>query len=280
MAKSKFNLQQRFKLGFVINFSFMLLELIVGVLTGALVLLADAVHNLTDSITMVISWLGDKMSKKPADKDHTLGHGRISVLAALINSTILLSTAILIFFEAYQRLINPEPVKGGIIAIVSVVGIFANGIVALLFRKYRKDLNVQAAYANMAFDMIFSVASMVTGILIILTGKNWIDPVISIGIGFGLLYVAFGILKQASNIFLEGVPKGVDIKLIRQTVNKHDGVKEISRLYAWSISSDDKVISLSIVPAHTSYEKIESTRKELKKSLNEMDFKVVIIETI
>lgn len=271
-------INDRFKLGFIINTAFMLFELTVNIFTGSLVLLADATHNLTDSITLIISWLGSRISKKPADANHTLGHGRVEVLTAFINSTILVAISIFIFYGAYQRLIHPVEVEGGIIAIVAIIGIMANGAVALLFRKYKSNINVKAAYTNMAFDMIFSVASMVAGVLILLTNKSWIDPVISIGVGFGLLYAAFGILQQATNIFLEGVPPSVDLKEVRKIILADRGVKEIKKLYVWSLSSNKYIISCSLEPTDSALNHIQNTTTRLRKLLKSSGFSKVILE--
>ncbi|MGE5327808.1 MAG: cation diffusion facilitator family transporter [Thiobacillus sp.] len=280
MSKIKLGLNGRFKLGFVVNTCFMLFELIVGTLTGSLVLIADGIHNLTDSITLVISWIANWIGKKPADKTHTLGHGRITVVAAFVNSTILVATGIVIVFEAYRRFTNPIDIAGDIIVVTALIGIFANGFVAWLFRNFRSDINVKAAFLNMTFDMLFSIASMVAGALIIVTGQNWIDPAVSLGVSFGLFYAAFGIFKQASNIFLEGVPHDVDIKEIRLKIRSHPGVEKIHNLYAWGIDSTDYAICCSLVPSNKSQKNIEKTREELKIILQGEGFKLVIIEII
>ena len=149
------SLSNRFKLGFVINTTFMIFEYAAGLISGSLILIADATHNLTDSVTLAVSWLGDHLAKKPADKGHTLGHGRVSVLTAFINSSILVVIAIFIFIEAYQRFHHPEPLKGGVIAVVAAIGIVANGSVAALFRSNSADINVRAAYTKMNIMSIF-----------------------------------------------------------------------------------------------------------------------------
>lgn len=278
MSAKSLSINGRFKLGFLINTVFMLFEFTVGLFTGSLVLVADATHNLTDSITLVISWLGNRVSKKPADSSHTLGHGRVEVLTAFVNSTILAAISLLIFYEAYQRLVHPVGVKGGIIAVVALIGIFANGTVALLFRKYKSDINVKAAYTNMAFDMIFSVASMIAGVLILLTNQSWIDPIISIGVGFGLLYAAFGILRQATNIFLEGVPPDVDLDKVRATILSDSGVKEVKNLFVWAISSNEYILCCTIVPKSSTFFKIQDTSASLRKKLKNSGYSKVIIE--
>lgn len=256
----------------------MLFEFAVGFITGSLILIADASHNLTDSITLAISWLGNRIAKKPADTGHTLGHGRAAVLTAFINSTILVAVALLIFFEAYQRFLHPVSLRGGVIAATAVVGIFANGSIALMFRKSTSDINVKAAYTNMAFDTIFSVAAMVAGLLILLTHKTWIDPAISIGVVFGLLYAAFGILRQATNIFLEGVPQGLDLPEIRKVILAHGGVGAISDLYIWAISSDEHVLCCTITPENTNYKQLKTISQTLERKLKKLGFQIVIIQ--
>jgi cobalt-zinc-cadmium efflux system protein len=271
-------LNNRFKLGFLINTTFMLFELAVGLFTGSLILIADAAHNLTDSVTLAIAWLGNRMAKRPADDNHSLGHGRISVLAAFINSVILVAVAVVIFFEAYQRFIHPVPLRGGVIAVVAVFGVIANGSVALLFRKSRSDLNVRAAYTNMAFDTIFSIAALLAGLLILATGKTWIDPLVSVGVGIGLLYAAFAILKQATHIFLEGVPESVDLEGVRQVILDSANIKDITNLSVWAISSDEYILFCRVVPKDTSYSKLDASTEALRKLLRSQGFAKVIIE--
>lgn len=271
-------LSTRFKLGFIINSAFMLFEYTVGFLSGSLILIADASHNLTDSITLAVSWAGNQIAKKPADSGHSFGHGRSSVLSAFINSSILIAIALLIFFEAYQRFIHPVPLEGGAIAIVAIVGIFANGSVTLLFRKYTYDLNVKAAYTNMAFDAVFSVAAFIAGLLILLTHKTWIDPLISIGVGIGLLYAAVGILRQATHIFLEGVPKGMSISAIRNLILINDAVASVSDIHAWTLASDEHIVCCTIVPKEKDYAQLQQITKDMKRELRSFGFSKVIIE--
>lgn len=262
----------------MINSSFMVFELAIGLLSGSLILIADAAHNLTDSVTLVISWISNKAAQKPADNEHSLGHGRISVLAAFINSVILVLVACFIFFEAYQRFHSPQPLEGGIIAMVGAVGILANGMVAFLFRKNRDDLNVRAAYTNMLFDAIFSIAALTAGVLIALTGKTWIDPLMSIGVGIGLLYAAFGILAQATHIFLEGVPKNVDLKVLTSSILEINNVEKVDNVVAWSLSSNEYILCCSVKLQSTEREAYKKAIESVKKRLKDQGFSQVFIE--
>lgn len=276
--RTDLSLDSRFKLGFLINTSFMIFEFLVGLATGSLILIADAAHNLTDSATLAISFVGNKLALKPADDDHSLGHGRASVLAAFINSVILVLVAGFIFFEAYQRFQNPQPLEGGVIAVVGAVGILANGTVAFLFRKNRDDLNVKAAYTNMLFDALFSIAALTAGVLIVLTGKTWIDPLISIGVGIGLLYAAFGILAQATHIFLEGVPKNVNLEELKNSILETMNVEEVSDVVAWSLSSNEYILCCSVKLQNTEHEAYKKTIESVKKRLKDQGFSQVFIE--
>jgi cobalt-zinc-cadmium efflux system protein len=130
----------------------------------------------------------------------------------------------------------------------------------------------------MAFDMLFSIAAMIAGFLILITHQTWIDAVVGVGIGVGLLYAAFGIVRQATNIFLEGVPRNVNIKDIRSAIRSHPGVKRLSRLYVWAIDSNDYAACCIITPINKSHERTEATRKELEAILKELGFNLVIIE--
>lgn len=130
----------------------------------------------------------------------------------------------------------------------------------------------------MAFDMFFSIAAMIAGFLIIITRQPWIDPVVGLGIGLGLLYAAFGIIRQATSIFLEGVPHDVDINDVRSAIKSHPGVEKLSKLYIWAIDTNDYAACCIISPSDPDYQKIEETRKELESTLKNFGFNLVIIE--
>lgn len=279
MGKQKsINLDSRFKIGFLINSSFMLFEFVIGLLSGSLILIADAAHNLTDSVTLAISWISNRVAQKPADSRHSLGHGRFSVLAAFINSVILVMVALVIFLEAYQRFLHPQELHGVVIALVGAVGIMTNGLVAFLFRKDKKDLNVRAAYTNMLFDALFSLAALVAGLLIVITGRTWIDPLISIGVGIGLLYAALGILWQATHIFLEGVPKGVDLQHLKNIILEDQNIEDVRELAAWAISSNEYTLCCVIKTQKDDLHHNRSSIARLKEKMQQIGFTRVFVE--
>lgn len=153
------NLDTKLKLGLVLNTGFTVFEFIVGTLSGSLALVSDAAHNLTDSLSLVISFFANKIAKRPADLNRTYGYGRATIIGASLNASILLLLAIYIFYEAYQRIRQPEPVEGQLVMIVAFVGIVINSSVAALFLRDRNDLNIRSAFLSMAFDALASVGA-------------------------------------------------------------------------------------------------------------------------
>lgn len=140
------NLNSKLKFGILLNTIFTIIQFTVGIISGSLALISDAGHNLTDSLSLVISYFAQKMSGRKSTPDKTYGYGRATIISALINSVILITLAIYIFYEAYTRILHPEAVSGSLIAIVSFIGILVNGGIALLFRNSTKDLNMRSAF--------------------------------------------------------------------------------------------------------------------------------------
>ena len=216
-------------------------------MAGSLALISDASHNLTDSLSIVIAFGGERISKRQANDSKSYGFGRVSIITALINGLLLFGVAAYIFYEAYLRILNPEPVKGGLVAIVALVGIFINGAVALLFYKDKDDLNVRSTYLNMAFDTLSSVGALIAGLIILFTGNSLADPIIGILIGCMLVYSAYGVVRDALHILLEGTPKDIDTKEVQKLIEEFDHVKAVDDLHIWSISSGYLALSCHIV---------------------------------
>lgn len=240
----------RFKLGFFLNTSFAIAEFVIGFLTGSLALISDSIHNFSDSVSLIIAWIADILSNKKAFRTNTYGLKRAKILGALINSLILLLVAVYIFLEAFHKFQNPQPVQGGIIAIVSLFGIIINTSVAFLFKDSNADLNKKAAFVNMALDALASVLALIGGIIITLTNNNIIDPIISLIIGILLLYNSWEIIREVAEILLEATPDGIEQEDVKNQILSHDCVKEVVDLHIWSLSSEYIVLTavLNIKP--------------------------------
>ena len=261
------NLDNKLKLGLFLNTGFTIVEFIAGILSGSLALTSDAGHNLTDSLNIIISFFGNKISKREANDEHSYGYGRASILTALLNGVILILLAGYIFYEAFQRITKPEPVEGGVVMIVAFIGILINGSIALLFRKDTNDLNIRGAYVNMFFDMLASVGALIAGLLIVVTGKTIFDPIISILIDILLVKSSIEVVRDAMHVLLEGVPEGIDVKKVKSVILEIPKIKNVDDLHIWAISSHLSALSCHVVIEDCDME--ESTRivKQVKENL-------------
>jgi cobalt-zinc-cadmium efflux system protein len=240
----------RFKYGLILNSGFAIAEFSIGFLTGSLALVSDAIHNFSDSLSLIIAWIADTVSNQKADKKNTYGLKRAKILGAFINSLILLLIAIYIFFEAYHKFQVPKPVEGRIITIVSFVGIIINTSVAFLFKDSTEDLNKKAAFVNMALDAVASLLAMIGGVIIYFTNSTIIDPIISLVIGLLLVYNSWEIIREIVEILLERTPHGINQDKVEAQILTHDCVNQVVDLHIWSLTSEYSVLTavLNIKP--------------------------------
>lgn len=241
------NLDNKLKWSLVLNTGFTIIEFIIGLLAGSLALMADSAHNLTDSLSLIISIFANKISKRKANLDKTYGYGRAGILAALLNALILFSVAVYIFFEAYQRIKDPPTVEGNLIMIAAGIGFLINGGIAFSFLKDKKDLNIKSTLLNFATDAVAQLGTVIAGFLILTTGNHMIDPLISILIGILLIYSAWEVVKDALDVLLEGVPQGIKVEEVKKTILSIPGVKGLDDLHIWALSSHDAALSCHVI---------------------------------
>ncbi len=234
------------KFGLILNSAFTIVEFIFGILTGSLALIADASHNLTDTFTLAVSYFANKVARKKATQEKTFGYGRATILAALLNCTVMLAVAIFIVVEAIQRLQNPVEVEGGVVAIIASIGIVVNGSIAYVLSKRKQDLNMRSAYIDMAFDAISSLAAVISGLVIVFTGLKYIDTVVGLLIAALLVYNTIKILREAIEILLEGTPRGISIVELEDTISAHRKVLQVDDMHVWAIRSGYNALSCHI----------------------------------
>jgi cobalt-zinc-cadmium efflux system protein len=266
---SSANLSGKFKLSLLLNTGFATFEIIVGLLTGSLALISDAAHNFTDSLSIIIAWAGQKLSKRPATQEHTFGYGKVTILTALVNALILMVVAGYIFYEAYLKIIHPMPVKGGVIMLVAGLGILVNSAVAFMFVKNRDDLNTRGVFLNMLFDALVSAGAVLAGLIIVLTGKTIADPIISIAIGIMLVYGSWQIINQAVHILLEGVPEHLRLPEIEKLILNTPGVAEVHDLHVWAVASQKAALNCHIIPANYDLKENVELIKKVKQMLKD-----------
>lgn len=221
----------------VLNITITVVELAGGILSNSFALLSDALHNFSDAVAVFLAYLSNKISKKPPTALQTFGFKRIEILAALINSIAMVAICIYLFFEAYHRLINPEPINGLLMIIIAGIGLMAN-LLAVSFLRHDKDknLNVKAAYLHLMGDTLSSVAVVIGGIFIYIYHIWWLDPVLTFIIGIYILKETVGILKQAYEILMQSTPTEIDINKIKQNLEKIEGVENIHHVHVWKLN--------------------------------------------
>lgn len=235
------------KFGLVLNTVYTIVEFGFGFATGSLALIADASHNLTDTFTLTVSFIANRVAKREANSRKTFGYGRATILAALLNCSVMLAVASFIVFEAIQRLQHPVAIEGGIVAVVAAVGIVVNGSIALVLSKNRKDLNMRSAFIDMAFDALSSLAAVVSGLIIYFTGAKYIDSVVGLIIAALLVYNTLKILREAVQILLEGTPADLDIAAVTDAITSTDKVMKVDDMHVWAIRSGYNALSCHIV---------------------------------
>ena len=262
------NLDNKLKLGLLLNTGFTIFEFAIGIFSGSLALISDAGHNLTDSLSLLIAFFAQKIARREANADHSYGYGRATILAALLNGLILVLLAFYIFYEAFGRLTKPEPVEGGLVMIVAFVGIIINGSIALIFRKSQEDLNIKSAYVNMFYDMLASVGALIAGLLIILTRLTIFDSIISILIGILLLRSSWSVARDAMHVLLEGVPEGLKPEEVKKAILTIPSVEAVDDLHVWAISSQYAALSCHVVIEDCDLEKSTKIVKQIKEELH------------
>lgn len=263
------NLDNKIKLGLVLNTGFTIFEFALGIMSGSLALVSDAGHNLTDTLSLLIAFFAQKIARREANVDHSYGYGRATILAALLNGVILVLLAFYIFYEAITRIMHPSPVEGGIVAIVAFVGILINGGIALLFRKNQDDLNIKGAYINMFFDALASVGALIAGLIILFTNKTIVDPIISMLIAVLLLRSSWEVIQAAMHVLLEGVPEGVSVSKVEEAIRNSSKVKNVDDLHIWAISSHYAALSCHIVIEDCDLEESTKIVKQIKDMLRD-----------
>ncbi|MGM0379703.1 MAG: cation diffusion facilitator family transporter [Bacillota bacterium] len=234
------------KSAFILNFTFTIIEVIGGLLTNSMAILADALHDLGDSISLLTSYFLQKYSKKSSDKNFTFGYARFSLLAALINSVILVIGSLFIFFKAIPRLINPEPVNPKGMLILAVIGIVVNSIAAYRLNK-GTSLNEKVVSWHMIEDLLGWISVLVVSIILIYKKIYILDALLSIGLNIFILYNILKKLKKVLKLFLQGVPDDISIENIEKTIKDNNLVLDVHHIHIWSMEGEKNLLTAHVV---------------------------------
>ena len=227
---------------------FVLVEAGAGYFANSLALLTDAAHNLTDVIALALSWYAIRLTVQPADSQNTYGYHRAGILVALLNSTTLVLIALGVFYEAYQRFLSPPEVKAGVLVGVGLIAVVVNIFTAwLVQRGSEHDLNLRSAFVHLMGDVASTIGAVIAGVIIYFTHADWLDPLVSVLIGFFILYNAWGIVRETVEILLELTPRDVDMDAMVNDINELEGVLGVHDLHVWSLTQSLRTMSAHIL---------------------------------
>ena len=238
-----------------------------GLVSHSLALLSDAGHVLTDVFALGLAWFAVAQSKRPADQRRSYGYHRVSILAALVNAVPLIVIVIAIAYEAVRRIANPEPVQGLVVIVSALIAIGVNSYIAFGLRGDTKSLNLRAAVLHITGDIAASVGVVVAGIVILLTGWLYIDPLLSLAIAVLIAFGAWRIVRETVNLLLEGTPRDINLGAVTSEILDTGRVTGMHDLHVWALSSEEMALSCHVVVGDCPLAEAEHVVRDLEKRL-------------
>ncbi|HEY8194563.1 MAG TPA: cation diffusion facilitator family transporter [Hyphomicrobium sp.] len=237
-----------FAVGTGLNVAFIIVEVITGLLANSMALLADAGHNLSDVLGLLMAWGASLLVKRLPTLSYTYGYGSSTILAALANAVMLLVAVGAIAWEAVQRLGTEPPVSGKTVIIVAAIGILINGFTAWLFASGReRDVNIRGAYLHMAADALVSLGVVLVGFAMLMTGWYWLDPLVSLVIAAIIVWGTWGLLRDTTRLALHGVPSGISAARVSSRLEALPGVESLHDLHIWPMSTTETALTCHLV---------------------------------
>lgn len=225
------------------TFLYVLITLFAGLRAHSLALLSESGHNFTDVLALLLSWVAVFLQTRPRSATKTYGYHRAGVLAAFINALTLVCVAFYIFYEAILRLGHPVEVQAQIMIWVAMAGVLMNGTISWFLFRGARDVNIRSVFVHQLGDTLSTAAVIVGGWVILVSGRTWVDPALSIGIGVLILWSSLGIIRETLNILLEGTPRGVSVELVVSGVGAVQGVNDVHDVHVWSLGSNSHALS-------------------------------------
>lgn len=262
--------EKRLYLAVAVNVLLTLVQVIGGILSGSLSLIADALHNLSDAASLGIALFARIIGKKPADKLKTFGYKRAEVIAALINLTTLIIIGLYLIYEALWRLAEPKEVQGWTVVIVAGIALVVDIVTALLtYAMSKGSMNIKAAFLHNVSDALASIGVIIAGTLILLYGWFWTDTVLTLAIAGYVLWQGCTMLPKTIHLLMEGVPEGVSIQRIIQIMESEKDVENVHHVHVWQLDENQNALEAHVVVKDKNLDQIESVKRKLKKVLIE-----------
>lgn len=246
---TKINSSRAFIVSVTLNLIFIIFEIIFGLQANSLALLADAGHNMIDVVGLLVAWFAVILSNKKSSKNFTYGLQSATIMAALINAVLLVLACIGIIYEATHRLVNSQhhEVSSQIVIYVAMLGIVVNGVSAWFFAHDKKDLNMRASFLHMVADAAVSLGVVISGIIILKTGAQIIDPLVSLIIAAVILVTSWNLLKNSLKLTMHAVPQEIDSLQVRQYLQNLEDVKEVHDLHIWALSTNHNALTAHLL---------------------------------
>ncbi|NDV42104.1 cation diffusion facilitator family transporter [Flagellimonas sediminis] len=223
-----------------LNVAITVSQIVGGLISGSLALLSDALHNFSDVLSLVISYVATKLGKKKACKKKTFGYKRAEIMAAFVNAATLVVVAIILIKEAVERLFHPQPIESNLVIWLSLIAIAGNGFSVLLLKKDSEhNMNMKSAYLHLLTDMMASVAVLVGGILMKFYQIYWVDAVLTMAIGVYLIYMGYDLLKESTKVLMLFTPKTIIIQDLVESICTIDRVKNVHHVHIWQLNEDE-----------------------------------------
>ncbi len=242
-------MQRVLRISLIATLGYVVLTLLAGLHAHSLALLSEAGHNASDALAIVLSFVAVWFQSRPATDRKTFGYQRAGVLAAFLNALTLILISAWIAFAAIGRLSHPAAVEPRTMTVVAAVGVLMNGIIAAMLWRVSHDINIRSVFIHMLGDTLSTAAVIAGGIVILFTGRTWIDPALSLGIAALILWSSAAIVRETLNILLEGAPRGISLVEIRSTLAAIEGVEDVHDLHVWSLGSNSHALASHVTIA-------------------------------
>jgi cobalt-zinc-cadmium efflux system protein len=230
------------------NLAISVAEIVGGLVAGSLSLVSDALHNLSDTVSIVFSYISLRISRRPRNKSKTYGYRRANILAAFVNSAALIAVAIYLLVEATRKFFSPTEVIGNIVIIVAIVGLLGNLFSVLVLRRSAKEnINIKSSYLHLISDTLSSAAVIISGVIIRFTDAVWVDPVFSIIINLVILRSAYHVLKESVGILMQSAPMTVDIDGIVKKLKAIDGIIDAHHIHVWRLDEKNVILEAHVI---------------------------------
>lgn len=243
-------------------------EFVGGLLSGSLALRSDAVHNLSDTVSLAVALFARRIAQRDPTARKTFGYRRAEVIGAFVNLVTLVLIAAFLIVEAVERLVEPSPIDGAIMLGVASVGLVANLATAgLLFRDAQGSLNIRSAFLHIVADAVSSVGVVIGGLLVVFYDVYLVDPILTLAIALYILYSSWGLLRQATDVLMEAVPAGLDLGAVDAAVRAVDGVADVHHLHVWGLDEHHAALEAHVVLDGGDLARMEAVKRAVKARL-------------